>query len=91
MISILKDNLYIIEDFSTVHSMLIELKRRLAPTDRARKLELTQRYQKLKAFNKRQDIEKWLREWETVYTEAVKLKLSEISEEKPQFDFTSAI
>ena len=32
-----------------------------------------------------------MREWETVYTEAVKLKLSEISKEKPQFNFISTI
>ena len=89
--SVSKDNLYIIEDSTTVHAMLVELKRRLAPTDRARKLEITQRYQGLKMFNKRQDIEKWLREWETVYTEAVKLKLPEVSDEKPLFDFTGAI
>jgi Mg2+ and Co2+ transporter CorA len=39
-----KDNLYIIEDLSSVHTMLIELRRRLAPKNQARKLEVIDQY-----------------------------------------------
>jgi Mg2+ and Co2+ transporter CorA len=39
-----KENLYIIKDLSLVHTMLVELKRRLAPKDQARKLEVIDQY-----------------------------------------------
>src|ERR1700733_2318078 len=86
-----KDNLYIIEDLSSVHTMLIELRRRLAPKNQARKLEVIDQYQKLKVYNKRQEVEKWLRAWEVTYSEAVKLDLPEVVDERSLFDFTRAI
>jgi Mg2+ and Co2+ transporter CorA len=39
-----KENLYIIKDLSLVHTMLVELRRRLAPKDQARKLEVIDQY-----------------------------------------------
>ena len=89
--SVAQDNLYIIRDCSTVHNMLVELKGRLAPTNQARKLDIIDKYQKLKMFTKSQDIEKWLRAWEITYAEAKKLNLPEVSEDRSQFDFTRAI
>lgn len=89
--SISKDNVYIIRSCSTARDMLVELKRRLAPTNHAQKLEIIDKYQRLKMFTKNQDIEKWLRAWETTYEEAKKLNLPEVSEVRSQFDFTRAI
>jgi hypothetical protein len=86
-----KENLYIIEDLSLVHTMLVELRRRLAPKDQARKLEVIDQYQKLKVYNKRQEVEKWLRAWEITYSEAAKLNLPEVADDRPLFDFTRAI
>jgi hypothetical protein len=41
--------------------MLVALKKRLAPTDYARKLELARKYNKLKTFTKKESVEKWLK------------------------------
>jgi hypothetical protein len=40
---------------------------------------------------KDQSIEPWLQEWEKVYTECKMLKLPEVEEERPLFDFLTAI
>jgi hypothetical protein len=58
--------------------MLTALKKRLAPTDRARKLELARAYEKLKRYNKDQPYDQWLKDWETTYTQADKLKVPAI-------------
>jgi hypothetical protein len=42
--------------------MLVALKKQLAPTNYARKLDLTHKYNKLKTFTKREDVEKWLKD-----------------------------
>jgi len=70
--------------------MLVAMKKRLAPTDRARKFEITRKYRKLKTFPKHEDIERWLRDWETTFTEATKLSI-EVEKERLLFDFTYAI
>ena len=41
--------------------MLVALKKQLAPTDSTRKLELVYKYNKMKKYSKREDIEKWLK------------------------------
>ena len=71
--------------------MLVALKKRLAPTDYARKLELAQKYNKLKTYLKREDVEKWLKDWEITFTNGKKLKIPEVADERPLFDFTHAI
>jgi hypothetical protein len=89
--SIAKDYISYITEENTVHSMLLALKRRLAPTDQARKMEVALAYAKLKLYNKREDVEHYLREWEIVYTEAKKLNILEVFEERPYFDFSHAL
>jgi hypothetical protein len=42
--------------------MLVALKKRLASTDYTRKLDLARKYNKLKKFSKKEDIEKWLKD-----------------------------
>ena len=71
--------------------MLVALKKRLAPTDYARKLDVVWKYNKLKTYSKRENIEKWLKDWETTYTDGKKLKLPEVEDERSLFDFTHAI
>src|ERR1700722_14303980 len=71
--------------------MLVALKKRLAPTDYARKLELAQKYNKLKTYLKREDVKKWLKDWEITFTNGKKLKIPEVADEQPLFDFTHAI
>jgi hypothetical protein len=55
-------NIVYIKDKSTVYQMLVALKKRLAPTDYARKLEVVHKYNKLKTYSKRENIEKWLKD-----------------------------
>jgi len=75
----------------TPHDMLTALKQRAAPTDRARKMELVNQYRKMMKTPKDQSIEPWLQEWEKVYTECKKMKLPEVEEERPLFDFLTSI
>jgi hypothetical protein len=56
------NNIVYINDKTMVYQMLVALKKRLAPTDYARKLELACKYNKLKKFLKKEDIEKWLKD-----------------------------
>jgi hypothetical protein len=42
--------------------MLVALKKRLALTDYARKLDLARKYNKLKNYSKKDDLEKWLKD-----------------------------
>src|SRR5271155_1631553 len=51
-------NVVYIKDKTTVYQMLVALKKRLAPTDYARKLEVVRRYNKLKSYSKRETVEK---------------------------------
>jgi hypothetical protein len=56
-------------DCETPYDMLVELKQRIAPTDRAREAEMVSKYNKLKKAPKTQSLDHWPREWENVYTE----------------------
>ena len=85
------NNIVYISDTTSVYQMLVALKKRLAPTDYARKLDLVQKYNKLKTYSKRENIEKWLKDWETTYTDGKKLKIPEVADERSLFDFTHAV
>jgi len=84
-------NIVYINDKTTVYQMLIALKKRLAPTDYARKLDLATKYNKLKTFSKQEDVEKWLKDWEITYTDGKKLNIPEVADNRSLFDFTHAI
>ena len=55
-------NIVYINDKTTVYQMLVALKKRLAPIDYAYKLDLARKYNKLKTYLKREDVEKWLKD-----------------------------
>ena len=55
-------NVVYIIDKSTVYQMLVALKKRLAFTDYAQKLEVVYKYNKLKTYLKRENVEKWLKD-----------------------------
>ena len=56
------NNIVYINDKTIVYQMLVTLKKWLAPTDYTRKLELTHKYNTLKIYSKREDIETWLKD-----------------------------
>jgi hypothetical protein len=66
-------NLPYIEGKTDVRSMLIALRTRFKPTDYARKLEVGNKYNRLKSWTKRQPVEDWLQEWEFTINEGKKL------------------
>ena len=57
-----RDNMVYILDITLVHNILLVLKQHLAPTDMVYKIDIIRQYTKLKTWNKRQDIETWLKE-----------------------------
>ena len=62
-------NIIYIQDCMTIWQMLVALNKRLAPTTRARELEVLRRYTKLKLYSKRESPKQWLQSWEETYLE----------------------
>ena len=75
----------------TPHDMLVALKQRVAPTDQARKIELITQYQKLKKAPRGQNLDTWLQQWEKTYKECKQLKLPDVEDDRPLYDFLNAI
>ena len=71
--------------------MLIELQKRLRPTDQPRELDLSTKYQKLKKAPKAHDLDNWLRNWEKVYHECNKINLPEVQGTRAVRDFLRAV
>ena len=69
----------------------MSLKKRVAPSDEARKIYLATKYAKLKKAPRNQNFEVWIQEWEKVYTECVELKLPEIEGNRSVRDFVYAV
>jgi len=65
----------------STYDMLTALKRRVAPTDRARKIELINQYQKRKKSPQSQNLDTWLRQWEITYIECKELRLAEVEDD----------
>jgi hypothetical protein len=89
--TISEKNITVIENLDTPYQILKALKKRLAPTDQARQIEVAKEYGKLKHYNKRQKVEDYLTAWETTYSEATTLDLPDVSGNRSQLDFTQAI
>jgi hypothetical protein len=68
----------------TPHDILVALRKRISPTDKARKPELTQRYQKLKNAPRAQNFDTWLQQWERTYTECKDLNLAVVATDQNQ-------
>ena len=57
MTSTSKDNIVYLKGKVTIYDMLVALKKRLALTDDARKIEVATKYSKLRVFDKKTDLE----------------------------------
>ena len=75
----------------TLYQMLRALKKRVAPTDRARLIELSHKYHKLQSIGRSQNLEMWLQQWERTYTEGQELGLPEVANQRPLYDFLQAV
>jgi hypothetical protein len=78
MTTVDRQNILYLDGADTVYQKLMALKKRLAPTDRARTLEVTRRYRELLHGPRAQQQEKWLQQCERTYAEAVKIKLPDV-------------
>lgn len=78
-----KDHLPSIEDAADPADMLRTLKKRLAPTDRAREIDFARQYASIQRYNKRESVESWLQRYEGVFRECCRLNLPEVSKERP--------
>jgi hypothetical protein len=81
-------NITYLKSTTTVYQMLVALKKRLAPTDEAKKIQFIAQYNRLKKFQKNESIEQWLQDWEKTYIEAKALSLPDVADERPLYDFT---
>ena len=78
-------------DCTTPYDMLTTLRQRVAPTDRARQLEASFKYQRLRQGPSNQSLNSWLRQWEKAYTECQKLDLPDVQKDRAVYDFLQAI
>jgi hypothetical protein len=91
MTTVDRQNILYLDGADTVYQKLVALKKRLAPTDRARTLEVTRRYREMLRGPKAQQHEKWLQQYERTYAEAVKIKLPDVQDDRPLYDFLDAL
>ena len=75
----------------STYDVLVALRQRVAPSDRARKLELSQQYGKLMMAPQPEDIEAWLQAWEQTYTKCKRLRIPIVEDNLPVYDFLNAI
>jgi hypothetical protein len=71
--------------------MLIELQKRLQPTDQLRELDLTDEYQKLKMTPESHNLDNWLRSWEKTYYKCTKVNLPDVQGVRAVRDFLRAV
>jgi hypothetical protein len=91
MTTVDRQHILYLDGADTVYQKLIALKKRLAPTDRARELDVARRYRDLLRGPNAQQSEKWLQQWERTYAEAAKIKLPDILNDRPLYDFLDAL
>jgi hypothetical protein len=80
-----------IRDLDAPYHILRALRQRLEPTSFARTAELSKEYQALKHVGKHSNIDNWLMKWETTYTAAKKISLSDVQGQQPLWDFLTAV
>jgi hypothetical protein len=76
---------------SSAREMLIELQKRLQPTDQLRELNLSTEYQKLKIAPESYDLDNWLRNWEKTYHKCTKINLPDVQGTRAVRDFLRAV
>ena len=71
--------------------MLVNLKKQLSPTDRARERELIRLYQRVKAPPRDQNVEEWLCDFQRTYDRCRKLRVPDMEGDRAVYDFLSAV
>jgi hypothetical protein len=71
--------------------MLIEIKKRCSVINHIREIELGQEYAKQKKTPKSKDLSAWVDKWEVLYQKCKTANLVEVAQDRPVFDFLTAI
>ncbi len=83
----IQNAMYIQKIDSHLWNVLRALKQRLAFTNTICSLEIERKYHQLCKRSERQEIEKWIENWQTTYADAKTYNVTEISETRSQRDF----
>ncbi len=91
LISIDRFNLIYLRDQKTVHQKLSALKKRLASTNRVRKLEMIRKYKNLQRAFKHQQMNQWLLNWKKIYAKTKRLNLFDVQNDRCAYDFLNSL
>lgn len=89
--SIDRSHLYLLEDKLEPRDMLVSLRERLAPTEIVRERTLIAKYRKLQKITDDTDIDKWLRDWQTIFTQCKTANIPDVQGTRAVTDFLVAI
>ena len=78
---------YIEKSGTSAWQILRALKRRLAPSDDARRLAIEREYHQICKGPKNKDIHKWIDDWVRIYQKAKDYNVAEVSGNRPARDF----
>ncbi len=90
-ISINRFNLIYLRNQKTIHQKLSALKKRLASTNRVRKLEMIRKYKNLQRALKHQQMNQWLLNWEKIYAKTKRLNLFDVQNDRCAYDFFNSL
>jgi hypothetical protein len=91
LISIDRFNFIYFRNQKTIHQKLSALKKRLASTNRVRKLEMIRKYKNLQRAFKHQQMNQWLLNWEKIYAKTKRLNLSDVQNDRCAYDFLNSL
>jgi hypothetical protein len=89
--SIDRFNLIYFRDQKTIHQKLSALKKRLASTNRIRRLEIARKYKNLQRALKHQQMNQWLLNWEKIYAKTERLNLFDVHNDRCAYDFLNSL
>jgi hypothetical protein len=91
LISIDRFNLIYFRNQKTIHQKLSILKKRLASTNRVRKLEMIRKYKNLQKIFKHQQMNQWLLNWKKIYAKTKRLNLFNVQNDRCAYDFLNSL
>ncbi len=89
--SVDRSNLIYLRDQKTIHQKLSTLKKRLAFTNRVRRLEMIRKYKDLQKALKHQQLNQWLLNWKKIYAKTKRLNLLDVQKDRCAYDFLNSL
>jgi hypothetical protein len=89
--SINRFNLIYLKNQKTIYQKLSILKKRLASTNRIRKLEIARKCKNLQRAFKHQQMNQWLLNWKKIYAKTNRLNLSDVQNDRRAYDFFNSL